>query len=328
MRGLLRTVCTATATCALVAAFVTPATAGPAVAVHRLGDAQQATTRYWTPQAMRSATPMRTLIERVGGVIHEVARGEPSVVQPVSALGSVVGGVVDGIAGLLGSGTTGAPWTGGGAVTKTTGRVFFTFNGQRASCTGSAVASQNRSVVITAGHCVKYKGTWHTNWIFVPGYHDGKAPYGTWSARVTLTTPQWESSENINYDVGAAVVRPHGGKRLTEVVGGQGIAFNQPRGQPMYAFGYPAEAPYDGSRLIYCAGDTFTDPLLSNDNALACDMTGGASGGPWFRSFDESSGTGILNSVNSFGYVFLPGYLFGPYFGSAVQNLYQRAATA
>ncbi|WP_425458505.1 trypsin-like serine peptidase [Amycolatopsis rhizosphaerae] len=223
------------------------------------------------------------------------------------------------------SSTSGAAWTGGGKVTHTAGRVFFLFNGAKASCSGDAVTSGNRSVVITAGHCVKYQGSWHTNWVFVPGYDNGNAPYGQWAAKSTMTTPQWEASEDINYDVGAAVVNPLGGRYLTDVVGGQGIAFNQARGQTMYSFGYPAASPYDGTKLIYCAGTAFTDFLFSNDNGLSCDMTGGSSGGPWFIGFDESTGTGVQNSVNSFGYNFMPGYMFGPYFGADAQNLYNAA---
>ena len=86
----------------------------------------------------------------------------------------------------------------------------------------------------------------------------------------------------MNYDVAAAVVAPQGGKSLTDVVGGQGVAFNQPRGRQTYAFGYPAGGPYDGSRLVYCSGRTFDDYLSSQDQGLSCGMTGGASGGPWF----------------------------------------------
>jgi hypothetical protein len=56
------------------------------------------------------------------------------------------------------------------------------------------------------------------------------------------------ASKDINYDVGAAAVNPLNGQNLTDVVGGQGIAFNQARGQNMYAFDYPAAAPYDGSK--------------------------------------------------------------------------------
>ncbi|HZC27528.1 MAG TPA: hypothetical protein VE287_10930, partial [Actinopolymorphaceae bacterium] len=68
------------------------------------------------------------------------------------------------------------------------------------------------------------------------------------------------------------------------------------------------------------------DPLGSNDQGLACDMNGGSSGGPWFLSFDEGTGAGVQDSVNSFSYIFLPAVMFGPYFGTQVQALYKAAA--
>lgn len=61
-------------------------------------------------------------------------------------------------------------------------------------------------VLPTTGHCVKYQGSWHTDWIFVPGYDNGNAPDGQWAAKKTLTTPQWEASEDENFDVGIGVV--------------------------------------------------------------------------------------------------------------------------
>ena len=185
----------------------------------------------------------------------------------------------------------GGDWPGGGAVVKTAGRVFFTYQGRQASCTGNAVTSANKSVVLTAGHCVKLDGAFHTDWAFVPAYNNGNAPYGTWTAKATLATPQWVASEDINYDVGAAVVNPLDGQSLTDVVGGQGVAFNQARGQDMYAFGWPAADPYDGTQMIYCSGTTF-DAFISDGIGMTCDMTGGASGGPWFLEFDEGTGLG------------------------------------
>ncbi|MFD0853725.1 trypsin-like serine peptidase, partial [Actinomadura adrarensis] len=221
----------------------------------------------------------------------------------------------------------GNAWTGGGKVAGTAGRVFFTYAGRNASCSGNAVTSDNKSTVITAGHCVKLDGAWHTNWVFVPGYDDGDRPHGTWTARQTLTTPQWNAEEDLAYDVGAAVVNNVDGRRLVDVVGGQGIAFNQARSQRMYSFGYPAEAPYDGSALTYCKGLTVSDPL-SGGIGMGCAMTGGSSGGPWFLSFDPASGTGIQNSVNSFKYNFLPTHMFGPYFGAHAQDLYWTAQSS
>ncbi|MFC5805413.1 trypsin-like serine peptidase [Streptomyces formicae] len=219
----------------------------------------------------------------------------------------------------------GGPWTGGGAVVKTSGRVFFTFQGRTASCSGNAVTSQNASTVITAGHCVKYQGSWHTDWVFVPAYDNGQAPYGQWTASKILTTPQWEASEDINYDVGAAVVAPLNGQKLTSVTGAQGIQFNGGYNKQMYAFGFPAASPYDGTKLIHCSGNSSRDFLLSNDHSLGCNMTGGSSGGPWFTGFSESAGTGLQVSVNSFGYTFLPNRMFGPYFGNEAKALYDTA---
>jgi len=219
----------------------------------------------------------------------------------------------------------GGPWSGGGDVVKTSGRVFFKFDGKDASCSGNAVTSDNASTVMTAGHCVKMEGKWHSNWTFVPGYHDGEAPYGKWSADKTLTTPQWEAGEDMNYDVGAAVVKPLDGNKLTEVVGGQGLSFNAARNTTMYAFGYPAADPYDGEKLTYCSGTTFEDPLMYKAHGIACDMTGGASGGPWFTEFDEASGTGLQSSVNSYKYNFMPNAMFGPYFGEDAKKLYETA---
>ncbi|MEU2061244.1 peptidase [Streptomyces sp. NPDC013455] len=288
---------------------------GPSAAAHTPSAAEQHKARtFWTAERMRGATPLDLLLTRKAADKELKAprsSGRSTTVAPTPALASFP--------------QAGAPWTGGGAVVATSGRVFFTFQGRTASCTGNAVTSQNASTVITAGHCVKYQGSWHTNWVFVPAYDNGNAPYGQWTAAKTLTTPQWEASEDINYDVGAAVVAPLNGATLTSVVGAQGIQFNGGYNKPMYAFGFPAASPYDGTKLIHCSGNSSKDFLFSQDHSLACNMTGGSSGGPWFTGFTEATGTGLQVSVNSFGYTFLPNRMFGPYFGDVVKALYDKA---
>ncbi|MCF6526100.1 serine protease [Streptomyces sp. JJ36] len=281
---------------------------------------QQRTRDFWTPERMRSATPLDLLEAERGEVSGAVPRGEKQTVAPTAAPSET--------ATPMAFPQGGGPWTGGGDVVATAGRVFFTYQGRTASCSGNAVTSANKSTVMTAGHCVKLEGSWHTDWVFVPGYHDGQAPYGEWTAAETLATPQWSASEDMNYDVGAAVVNPLGGQLLTDVVGGQGLAFNTGYNRDMYAFGFPAADPYDGEKFIYCSGTTIRDFLLSDDHGMNCDMTGGSSGGPWFTQFDEGSGTGLQSSVNSFKYTFLPNYMFGPYFGADAQNLYNEAQSS
>lgn len=305
-----------------LAAVVVPpaATAAPAgITVNLAADTPaeaSAVAAKWTPAAMRNAIPLDRLLSSVdpAKLTGDVLKGLPQLVPGTGAQPAAFP-------------SGGGAWAGGGKVTTTAGRVFFTYQGRQASCSGDAVTSGNKSTVVTAGHCVKLDGAFHTNWVFVPGYNNGNAPYGTWTARATMATPQWVASEDINYDVGAAVVNQLNGQSLTDVVGGQGIAFNQAKGQAMYAFGWPAASPYDGTKMIYCSGTTF-NAIISDGIGMTCDMTGGASGGPWFLQFNEASGTGVLNSVNSYKINLISIWMFGPYFGTDAQNLYNTAQAA
>ena len=116
------------------------------------------------------------------------------------------------------------------------------------------------------------------------------------------------------------------GTDLTDTVGSQGIGFNLARNQQMCSFGCPAARPYDGTDIAYCFDTVFADTFGgSQDQGMDCDMTGGSSGGPWLTSSDSGSGVGTLNSVNSFGYRGLKNVMWGPYFGSVVQDAYNTA---
>ncbi|TMR99825.1 trypsin-like serine peptidase [Nonomuraea basaltis] len=303
--------------------------------------------QYWTSQRMLAAQPLSSPTPRRGTQSSGPTQGSPWATQGASttttrrtpwttrgASAATQGSPwsVRGTAAVstqqqaLVPNSPGLRWTDGGAVVRTTGRVFFTTaDGQNSSCSGSAVTSANESVVITAGHCVKLNGAAHRNWVFVPAFDNGRRPFGTWVAARMLTTQQWNASEDINFDVAAVVVAPLQGRTLTDVVGGQGVAFNQPRRRQMFSFGYPAAAPFDGSRLIYCSGRAFDDTVQTRDLGLRCNMTGGSSGGPWFQGFDESTGLGWLNSVNSFKYDFAQNFMFGPFFGNEAMSVYQAA---
>lgn len=298
------------------------ATAAPvahhAAPFHQMATSSQARAAirdYWTPQRMRAARP---LAEAPSSSWHpsKVATGKPTVIK---------GGPAARKRPRAGS-NLGGPWTGGGTVVKTTGKVFMTLDGVDYQCSGSVVPAANKSLVTTAGHCVNEgPGAFVTNFEFIPGYQNGQAPYGEWAATEVGTTNQWSQQGDFNYDVGFAVVAPLNGAYLSDAVGSQNIGFNQARGQQAYAFGYPAESPYNGQVLDYASGVTGNDTLGgSNDLSLKTDMTGGCSGGPWFQGFNESTGVGTQVSVNSFGYTSQPDVLYGPYFGSVIQNTYTQ----
>jgi len=160
---------------------------------------------------------------------------------------------------------------GAGTVARSTGRVFFTLDGTDYSCSGSAVASANASVVVTAAHCVRTAPAGgRRNWVFVPGYRDGRQSYGvtrragtSWrpvgstAATKTTTSPSWRSN------------RPGWGRRaaVADVVGGQRIG--SATGHDPAAFGYPADPRTTAGQLDYCAG-CCSRPYGSADAGIEC----------------------------------------------------------
>ncbi|MEV1239502.1 trypsin-like serine peptidase [Nonomuraea sp. NPDC050022] len=227
--------------------------------------------------------------------------------------------------------TSGSRWLTGGAVTRTTGRVFLTVSGIDFVCSASTVKSASRDLVVTAGHCVKDgTGEWAANWQFVPGYRDGGGhPYGQYAARRMFVTGPWAHSADDSYDVGMVALTTAESRHVTDVVGGQQIAFNGPRGGQTFGFGFPADPPYDGEHLVYCAGRLHGDPYKqTRDQGLGCDMTAGSSGGPWLSGFDPATGTGEITSLSSFKYSDDQRTMYGPYFGDAAKALFDTAQRA
>ncbi len=289
---------------------------GSVTSAHRTPDAVRA---YWSPRRMAAARPA------------DLALGDGVRFARPSGLDAYLRRLAPGRAASSAPGT-GALWTGGGLVARTTGKVFFTLGSDDYVCSGSAVSSPDRSTVLTAGHCVvdPESGATATNWAFVPGYRDGIAPYGLFPASSLATTSGWADAEDFDVDVAFANVAPNAaGVRLGDAVGGQAIAFGSARAQATYAFGYPAVAPWTGARLVACSGRLAQDttPAPSTDQGMACTMTPGSSGGPWFTGFDPRTGTGTLTSVTSFSYTDQPGVLWGPYLGAEAQALYDAVAS-
>ncbi|CAF4055468.1 unnamed protein product [Adineta steineri] len=218
-----------------------------------------------------------------------------------------------------------------GRYVATTGRVFWSCTANIMSyCSASVIASTSGDVIVTAGHCVYDTSTlqWLTscNWIFVPAYYNGTAPYGKWPAReVTALTSWTQSSPNYNYDVGFVALSLLNGRHITEITGSQSVGFNYPRNQPTYSFGYPLNLD-QGEILQVCSGipgaSKYTTNSYAGQGLSNCYMTGGCSGGPWLQQFDESTGIGVTYSVNSFTYSLAPNTINGPVFDSNIQSLW------
>lgn len=269
---------------------------------------------YWTADRMRNAIPGDVLANKA------LARGNKSSADSVERGSStkISGQAAPSQSSLH---TDEAP-------VSHIGKVFFTLPTGNYVCSGNSVASANESTVSTAGHCLNEgPGAFATNFVFVPAYLNGAAPYGKFAATSLHTPTQWSSAGDMQYDTGFAVVAPVNGKTLTDTVGASGVQFNAARGLSYKSYGYPAARPFDGTSLVSCAGTASNDPFNPqfNSQGISCDMTGGSSGGPWFIG---SGSGGVQNSVNSYGYGKKYPIMYGPYWGSVIQQAYSDASSA
>ncbi|MEO3810877.1 hypothetical protein ABGB17_17900 [Sphaerisporangium sp. B11E5] len=203
---------------------------------------------------------------------------------------------------------------------RTIGKVFFRLDGKTYWCSGSSVQGKYRNLVATAGHCVYDTDSNRDTldrWVFIPGYYQAKAPWGIYVGKSAYTHFDFAVYEDFDSDYG--FVNVYNGVeagtwkdvgRLGDNVGGQGFAWNQPIGKPVYAFGYPAgphpdgDFPYTGQTPKYCYGNTSAAGAVTAFKAEAqiaikCSFTAGASGGPWVAGYSSTKRLGYINGVTS-----------------------------
>jgi hypothetical protein len=293
-----------------------------AVPVAKVAESPAAVRGYWTPARMRAAQPAEVLAPALSGVVGGApdARAPSRRIAPAPAAAEATG---------AGSSLHREVRKIRRYPKRTHGVVFFTQGGVDFQCSGTAVRAPSRRLAWTAGHCVYESGGFATNWEFIPAYRDGNAPFGEWPATALATTGRWKASENLSFDVGAAILARNGrGKRIQEVIGARGIAFNQPRDQHYKSYGYPGQAPppippppeFDGEHMFRCSSDfggrdSIMDP--PEPMWIPCDMSPGSSGGGWVIE------NKYVASVNSYKYLFSGDRMYGPYFGNDARALYR-----
>ncbi len=312
----------------LLGLSATPALAAPPSATDAAGAEHDRIVSYWTPARMAAAQPRDYVRTSTG---FKPYAGKPG-----------------------GGGVTGASWTGGGKITQAEGKVYFHMDGGDWQCSGT-VASDSRStysLVLTAGHCA-YDETngngslngFATNWVFVPAWDEQPATfstrcgnttkYGCWTATALVVDSGFATAGGFNdqathHDFAFAVVGAGGfaNAQLDTTAGSFGVSVNSiSKGTNVYAFGFPAAGKYHGNDLTYCSGTTIEDQYNSNSTwGLACDMTGGSSGGGWLANFDGTGNTGNLGSLNSYGYSGVKN-MYGPKFNSNTTAVYNKANT-
>ncbi|MTK03435.1 serine protease [Micromonospora sp. CP22] len=284
---------------------------------------------YWTPERMRNAKPVeespaykaaaRRFAESGGtSSAAPTNRSKPVNVPPVAGLMGAPGNSTQAINPNLGSNHPTA---------RTNGKVFFNMDGGSWVCSGSVINSVGYNTVWTAGHCIHGGpgSSLATNWSFVPAYDDDLAnprPHGTWTARELWTWSSWIDSSNWEADMAVAIMNTRNGAHIVNQFGGHGFRTHQGFTVGINNFGYPSDAPFDGGNLMRCSGNSTKSGARIRIN---CDLTAGASGGPWLINWDGNWGylNGVNSTLNSYA---APTLWWSPYFDDTASDLYTFTA--
>lgn len=192
------------------------------------------------------------------------------------------------------------------------GKLFFNIGSATYLCSASLIKP---GVVVTAAHCVANFGQrqFYSNWVFVPAYSNGSAPYGTWNgASATVMTSYYDGTDPCAVagvvcqdDVAVIVLAPQGGSYAGNSAGWYGYGWNgysyNPSGLALIdQLGYPV-ALDSGVYMERNESQGFVSASNSNNTIIGSLMTGGSSGGPWLVNLGMPpalSGTGFGNAAS------------------------------
>ena len=258
-----------------------------------------------------------------------------------------------------------APWPYDGTVRTAAGRIYFEmpanakhkgpWNAYVCSGTVATDGAPDRSVIITAAHCVydDANKAFARNVLFIPNQagttgsgtdtNCNNDPMGCWVPAFGVVDANWTTRtfpDNIPWDYAYYVVNDLGAHLGTaassdsldsaahslDVSFDIAPSFND--GDPSadspdftYALGYSySEDP----NFMYCAEDMTLEGAY-NYWLASCDLTGGSSGGPWVQPMDPGMGSGPIISVNSWGYTNSPGMAGPRLFGTSAACVFDRA---
>lgn len=276
------------------------APAGPFDAVRERAAAARVE-RYWTPARMRSARPLDLAMNSQGEIERHV---RAALVEATTSFQRVPTPEVP-------------PFS-------VNGRIFVRLGGLAGFCSGTAINSPTRQLVLTAGHCVNTGpeggpgGIWANFLQFVPGFTGGVAPFGAFVARrsAIYAPKQWTKHGNPGFDLGAFLTQPNTeGVNVADAVGGGAtIVTDISRREQFQAFGYPGETKHmQRCSSPYIGDDVLSYPLPGPPTlGIRCRWAPGASGGAWLIG----DGTQI-NGITSYLHPENKRRTYGPYFSGA-----------
>jgi V8-like Glu-specific endopeptidase len=174
------------------------------------------------------------------------------------------------------------------------GKLFFSDpHGGSFVCSASVLRPR---IIVTAGHCVTHPSTnaaqryFYTNFLFVPAYNNGAAPFGVWTSNQQWVSNAWYFSNGSvpnEQDVAMLIAndRVINGqpRKLGNVTGWLGYSTNSLSNNNTTMLGYPCNLD-SCARMEINNAQTFASGG-SNTYIYGSAMRGGASGGAWIQDF-------------------------------------------
>jgi V8-like Glu-specific endopeptidase len=259
--------------------------------------------------------PSRILASVVGAAVFAII-----VLVPADGVAS---GIADrfghAMRSLAGTSETGQAFTGVAAV----GALFSVRAGKPGQhfCTASVVHSSHGNLAVTAAHCVTSQPG---PMVFVPGYVNGKEPYGAWQVTRVYTTQNWRSSQDADDDIAFIQLSDApDGVPVEDVTGAEQLGTGWPAHTLVQVIGYPDS----GGQPLWCMN--WTKSFSPTQIEFDCDgYTDGTSGGPFLADVSARNGgqgmvIGVIGGYEQGGDS--PSVSYSVAFGTAVANLYQTA---
>jgi V8-like Glu-specific endopeptidase len=280
------------------------------------------TREYWTPERLASARPVDlragltpaeadALAAAAGPQVATVGAPPAGIVQPnnyrillnpymvpgyeeeTSDAEENVPGAY-GTSGLRYSNTRNVPFsatTDNAYPHRTIGKWFFSSpSGGNFVCSASVIRHR---IVVTAGHCL-HNGNgsangWYTNFLFIPAYRAGAAPFGAWTRFRCAVTATWFNGGGTvpnAADYGMCDMNNRNGNRIGTVTGYLGWITNSLARNHAHIFGYPCNLDSCNYMNQTTAG---AGPANGNNTIIyGSNQRGGVSGGPFIQNFGSA----------------------------------------
>jgi V8-like Glu-specific endopeptidase len=204
------------------------------------------------------------------------------------------------------------------------GKLFFKIGTSSFICSASLI---KRGIVVTAAHCVANYGQkqFYSGWQFVPGYRNGSAPFGTWTANeVWIKTAYYNGTDACAVfgvvcpdDVAVIILKSTPSGAYPGTAAGwfgywYGGGFTSNGLTHITQLGYPGGLD-NAADMERNDSQGYINSSDSNNTVIGSNMNGGSSGGPWIANFGlpsvltgETNGSfsppNVVVGVTSWGY--------------------------